>query len=226
LISHEQVRSYPAAPPASLDGRKNCANQVYVVLKSDIMEGRIAPGALLSESSLASRFGMSRTPVREALGVLASDGLITTLPQRGHVVNTVSVSEVLDAFRLREILEVEAIGQAVRRISDVEIDRLRELIAIREAADLPDINREFHTAIARASGNRLLVDFIDRLLISMQRVLIMDPRTTHWTEEGFQEEQSIVEALAAHDEECARLAIAHHIRSTLASVLRQSGPLA
>ena len=226
MISHQQVRTYPAALPATQDGRKSCANEVYVVLKSDIMGGRIAPGALLSESSLASRFGMSRTPVREALGVLASDGLITTLPQRGHVVNTVSVSEVLDAFRLREILEVEAISQAVRRISDREIDHLRHLIGIREAADLPAINREFHTAIARASGNRLLVDFIDRLLISMQRVLIMDPRTTNWTEEGFQEEQAIVEALAARDEERACLTITRHIRSTLASVLRQSGPLA
>jgi DNA-binding GntR family transcriptional regulator len=226
LISHEQVRAYPDARLAAPEGRKSCANQVYSVLKTDIMEGRLAPGALLSESSLATRFGVSRTPVREALGVLSSDGLVTTLPQRGHVVNSVSVSEVLDAFRLREILEVEAVGQAVRRITEWEINHLRDLIAIRDAADLADINREFHTAIARASGNRLLVDFIDRLLISMQRVLIMDPHVTNWTEEGFLEEQAIVDALAARDEEGACRNVSRHIRSTLASVLRQSGPLA
>lgn len=154
--------------------------------------------------------------------MLASDGLVTTLPQRGHVVNAVSLAEVLDAFHLREVLEADAVAQAAARITPAEIEHLRCLAETRESRDMPAVNLEFHTSIARASGNRLLVDFIGRLLLCMQRVLILDPHLTAWTEEGYQEEMAIVEALAARDAAAAREAMIRHVRNTMASVLRQS----
>ena len=92
--------------------RTSTADRIYNELKQDIMWGNVPPGSLLSEIRLDDHFGASRTPVRQALSMLAKDGLITTLPQRGHLVRTVSISEMLDAFRLREILEVEAAAQA------------------------------------------------------------------------------------------------------------------
>jgi DNA-binding GntR family transcriptional regulator len=175
----------------------------------------------LSESVLAERFGVSRTPVREALTMLANDGLVTALPRRGHLVHTISLSEVLDAFRVRELLEVEAVSQAVRRISDQDIAHLRTLATMRASPDLPAVNREFHLTIARASDNGILVEFLEKLLVSMQRVLIMAPQTITWVADVADEELAIVDALAARDEAAACEAMRRHIRNAMSSVLRQ-----
>jgi DNA-binding GntR family transcriptional regulator len=195
---------------------------IYATLKDEIMWGKIESEVLLSESVLAERFGVSRTPVREALTRLANDGLLTALPRRGHLVRAISLSEVLDAFRVRELLEVEAVSQAVRRIGDEDIARLRTLANTRASPDLPAVNREFHLIIARASGNRILFEFLEKLLVSMQRVLIMAPQTITWVEDVADEELAIVDALVARDETAACEAMRRHIRNAMASVLRQT----
>lgn len=209
------------SPSLKSQARPSATENVYTTLKQEIMWGEIEPGTLLSELKLAERFGVSRTPVREALTMLASDGLVTTIPRRGHLVRTVSLSEILGAFRVRELLEVEAVAQATRRIADQEIAYLRGLAEAGNDADLPDLNREFHLTIAKASGNRILADFIERLLILMQSVLIMDPHLAAWTEEGMEEELAIINALAARDEKAACEAMRCHIRNTLSSILEE-----
>lgn len=210
LNSGRQRRS--ATPPT-------VAQTIYTALKEEILWGRIESETLLSETALAGRFGVSRMPVREALAMLASDGLVVTLPRRGHLVRTVSLTEVLDAFRVREILEVESVAQAVHRIGEKDLARLRELIDIRATPDLPAVNREFHLTIARASGNRILAEFLEELLASMQRVLIEAPQTVAWFAEVAEEESAIVDALEARDEAAAEEAMRRHIRNTLTSVL-------
>lgn len=195
---------------------------IYAALKDEIMWGKIESETLLSESVLAERFGVSRTPVREALTMLANDGLVTALPRRGHLVHTVSLSEALDAFRVRELLEVEAVSQAVRRISDQDIAHLRTLANMRASPDLPAVNREFHLTIARASDNGILIEFLEKLLVSMQRVLIMAPQTITWVADVADEELAIVDALAARDETAACAAMRRHIRNAMSSVLRQT----
>ena len=201
--------------------RTSTADRIYNELKQDIMWGNVPPGSLLSEIRLADHFGASRTPVRQALSMLAKDGLITTLPQRGHLVRTVSISEMLDAFRLREILEVEAAAQAAHHISEEEIARLRAL-AVHQTLDQMEANRDFHLSIARASGNRILVDFIERLLMQMQSVLALDPHLNQWTREGMEIEIEILDALAARDEEAVAEAMGKHIRQTLSAVLHET----
>lgn len=223
MVNKKEGRPESHSASSNSQVRLSVTENVYTALKHDIMWGKIESGTLLSELKLAARFGVSRTPVREALTMLASDGLINRLPRRGHLVRTVSLSEVLNAFCVRELLEVEAAAQAVRRISDREIARLRELVKAGENTDIPDLNRQFHVTIARASGNRILADFIERLLILMQSVLIRDPRyLDSRTEEGIEEELAIVNALAARDEEAAREAMRRHIRNTLSAILRET----
>ena len=221
MVNKKEGRPESHSASSNSQVRLSVTENVYTALKHDIMWGKIESGTLLSELKLAARFGVSRTPVREALTMLASDGLINTLPRRGHLVRTISLSEMLNAFHVRELLEVEAVAQAVRRITDQEIAHLRELAEAGDGVDLPDLNRQFHMIIARASGNRILADFIERLLILMQSVLIMDPHLAAWTEEGMEEELAIINALAARDEEAAREAMRHHIRNTLSSILTE-----
>jgi DNA-binding GntR family transcriptional regulator len=197
------------------------AGRIYTALKNEILSGELEAGTLLAESRIAARFGVSRTPVREALFMLAGDGLTTSLPRQGHLVRTVSLQEVLDAFLVREILEAEAAAQAIGRLTGEEIARLKELANLSETDDRHAVNREFHTTIARASGNRILADFVDQLLVLMQRVLVLDPYLQRWTEDGAQQELDIVKAMEAGDEAAARAATLRHIRGTQARILRR-----
>jgi DNA-binding GntR family transcriptional regulator len=202
-MTTRQPTSFSAGPD-----ERSAGDRIYPTLRDEIMWGQIAPGTLLSESTLAKRFGISRTPVREALAMLANDGLVTALPKRGHLVHTVSFAEVVDAFRVREALEVEAVTLAVTSISNEEIRQLRILAETRTSPDLPAVNREFHLTIARATGNRILIEFIEKLLVSMQRVLVAAPGSVTWYEQS------------AAEVDAAREAVRRHIRNTLAPLLR------
>jgi DNA-binding GntR family transcriptional regulator len=196
------------------------AETIYRTLKNEILRGVVEPGALLSESKLAKRFGVSRTPVREALSMLNNDRLISSLPQRGHQVRTIPFSEAMDAFRLRELLEVEAIRLAVNRISDEKITYLKQLIENAKDNDLYVANYEFHTTIAKASGNRILAEYIEELLALMERILVVHPDFLKYSNEAIRPEAEIVEALEKRDENAACEAMRRHIRDTMSKVLQ------
>src|SRR5918999_5583796 len=100
--------------------------QVRDRLREDILSGELPPGTVLSESSLARSFGVSRGPIREALGRLERDGLVTITPRRGAIVTELSREEFVDAYQVREALETLAIQHAVSRLSGADIARLRE----------------------------------------------------------------------------------------------------
>jgi DNA-binding transcriptional regulator YhcF (GntR family) len=101
--------------------------QVRDRLREDVLSGELPPGTVLSESSLARSFGVSRGPIREALGRLERDGLVTITPRRGAIVTELSREEFVDAYQVREALETLAIQHAVSRLSGADIARLREL---------------------------------------------------------------------------------------------------
>ncbi len=222
-----------------LPGRKrnktSATQQIFETLQKEILSGRITAGELLSEEMLAERFGVSRTPVRRALGMLASDGLVNTLPKRGHQVRSVSLGEVREAFYLRELLELEAVSLAVQRMSDAEMEELFRVhnsiwrrftgqnIADIHFEEAPATNREFHMMIAHASGNRLLAEFIDLLLKRMEQVMTLDPNLhgpPPENREGYEEELVLLQAMSARDEKAAREAMRKHIRGTLNAILR------
>jgi len=206
------------------NGTPRAADQVYETLKKEIISGAIGPGELLSENVIAQRFKISRTPVREAFNQLSCEGLTQVLPQRGHQVRTISFSEVMEAFHLRELLEVEAIGEAARRITDQELEQLRGIMqGITDADDVLLKNYHFHSTIARISGNRLLAEYIEELLILMQRLLVHTP-----TLFDPNPELSIIEVLATRDPEAAREAMRAHLKDTrdqLVGIIRQGGDL-
>jgi DNA-binding GntR family transcriptional regulator len=184
--------------------RPRAADQIYTTLKEEILSGDIGPGDLLSENDIAHRFEVSRTPVREALNQLACDGLVQALPQRGHLVRTVSFSEIMEAFRLRELLEVEAAGEAAHNITEQEIDELTLLMS--DPEDTVLANYKFHTAVAHISGNRLLAEALEEILILMQRMIVIHP-----TLFDPNPEIKVIEALATRDPDAARTAMRAHI---------------
>ena len=102
--------------------------RVYDHLRAEILAGRLEPGAELAEVALAEQLGVSRGPIREAIGRLASEGLVTVRPRRGAVVSSLSKEEFLELYQVREALELMAVKLAVPKLQREDIAALEELI--------------------------------------------------------------------------------------------------
>jgi len=203
----------------------NKTTVLYEGVRERIVSGDIQPGAILTEAELADEYGMSKTPVREALVLLRHEGFVDSLPRIGHVVATFTVQDVLEVFHLRAILEAEAAGLAADRITEDEIAALREnrdeesaLLAEADGADAYErayeLNVAFHHRIGRASGNRRLADLIKRLMEDMRRMLAFDPRFVEP-----QHHMEIIEALQRGDRAAAAGAMRRHVEETKARLL-------
>src|SRR5262245_4984988 len=122
--------------------------RVYDYIRDEILAERLAPGSELNEVALAQALGVSRGPVREALGRLEAGGLITIRPRRGAVVRSLSAQEFLEAYQVREALEVMAVRLAVPRLTDGDLDRLRGLIDEMGKCGEDDVERFFEANAA------------------------------------------------------------------------------
>jgi DNA-binding GntR family transcriptional regulator len=130
-------------------------------LRDMIVMGTLAPGAPISEKELCEQFGISRTPLREALKILGSEGLIELLPRRGAVVTPIVTEELRQKFEVVRLLEDFAVKLVCERASDAQLAELqavhRKLLESAKAdADLTQINDQFHKALMKASGNESL----------------------------------------------------------------------
>jgi len=164
---------------------------------------------------------ISRTPAREGLRRLESDGLLTSHPRRGLVVATLDEGAIHELYTAREILESSVAGMAARYATDAEISSLRHLVDTEATiVDTPETmyehNRVFHQSIYLAARNRYLLKFL---------LMISDTLSTHRSvstlvsqqrrDEVLQEHRELVRAIAQRDESAARLAAAKHIQGAL-----------
>jgi DNA-binding GntR family transcriptional regulator len=156
------VDSQSSIGPASLDHR-TLWQRVHEHLREEIISGRLAPGTELQEVALARSLGVSRGPVREALGRLATEGLVAIRPRRGAVVRALSNEEFIEAYQVREALEMMAVRLAVPRLTAEDLVAMEGLIdemASRgEAEDVQgffEANTEFHERFFQIAGNRML----------------------------------------------------------------------
>lgn len=187
--------------------------KVYRELKASILGLQLQPGEPLVESMVAERYGISRTPAREALMRLVDEGLVEVIPRKGYFVSQVTLQDVLESYQLRTILEPEAAALAAQR----DTARLSLLLNAnmhqhtREAT--AELNREFHLLIAQASGNRRLARMIGQLLDEVHRVAVLDPYLVTPDEAGHREHWVIIHALAERNPESARDRMREHLES-------------
>jgi DNA-binding GntR family transcriptional regulator len=141
---------------------------VYEQLHERIITGELGPGVRLTESDLASTFGISRTPVREALRRLEQDGLVERAA-RGMHVRMRTPSEILEIYEVRIVLETAAARAAAEKATELELARLRQLHELMAASSPDDAtlmmkgNRRFHEQVWTMSHNASLVDLLNRL---------------------------------------------------------------
>lgn len=131
---------------------------VLAELRRAIGSGELRPGEQVRQDSLAERFGVSRVPLREALKILEGEGQVVYLPHRGYFVAELDVADLLEVYRIRDLLESEAVRVAVPRLTDADLDAVQaaaaEVDAAGEAGDvaaMTDANRRFHFLVIDAA---------------------------------------------------------------------------
>jgi DNA-binding GntR family transcriptional regulator len=200
---------------------KSVVDQVYVAVRERILTGELARGARLRQEELAAELGVSRTPLREALRRLASEGLVDFNPNRGATVSRHDVASLWHAWAARVAIEPGAARLAARAGDPEAVPALRALIgeqrgAVDRGGDTYAANRDFHLALVAASGNPHLVRFADTLWVpriarriySLQAV---DPgRVLAWADDH----DRIVDAIAAADGDLAAALTRAHIAAS------------
>jgi DNA-binding GntR family transcriptional regulator len=190
---------------------------VLAELRTMIASGEIRPGQQLVQDAVAVSLGVSRVPLREALKVLEAEGLVTYQPHRGYVVTELSLTDLLEVYRIRELLESEAVREAMPLMTGEDVERLEEAERdIREAAALADVfamaqaNRRFHFALIAACGMPRLVRIIGVLWDTTEvyrSVYFTDPVNRDRVDA---EHRALVEAVRAGEPEQALAVLAAH----------------
>ncbi|MFD3483907.1 GntR family transcriptional regulator [Streptomyces sp. NPDC058665] len=203
--------------PALLKPASPTANQTessYRTLRRRILELELRPGDRFTESMLAAEFGVSKTPVREALVRLHHDGLVAPAPRAGYVVTPVTLRSTRDLCQLRSILEPKAAELAARRrVSDGLARRLTELsdieLAHPYASDKEGVDRylrghfEFQSIIANACGNDRLAQTIVELLDGLEHVLRLCLGEISWSRDRVDQRSAIARAIREGDPDAA-----------------------
>ncbi|MEN3754259.1 GntR family transcriptional regulator [Mangrovibacter yixingensis] len=200
--------------------------QIYRILRRDIVHCLIPPGTPLSEKEVSLRFDVSRQPVREAFIKLAENGLIQIRPQRGSYVNKISLNQVRSGGFVREAIERAVVRRAASLITDEQLYQLEQnLNQQRTAVDRHQLNDffqlddDFHQRLCDIAQCRLAWETIENIKAAMDRVRFMslDHVTPH--EMLLEQHWSIFRALEKHDEQLADETMHQHLAEISASVL-------
>ncbi|GFE63226.1 GntR family transcriptional regulator [Litoreibacter roseus] len=205
--------------------KKLTADDAYRALHDKIIAGDLKPGAKLREVEIAESLGVSRTPVREALRRLESDGLLTHAPHKGAVVKQLDFQSISELYKIREVLEGTAAGLAARQMSEVEIAALYDMLPAQievkdNEVEASRLNKLFHRTICHGASNRYLIEMIDGLDLSMallgRSTLGLEARK----DQAISEHRKIIDAIAVGDAVEAEAAARKHIRSSHAARLK------
>lgn len=222
----------------SMNANTFLRQKAYTIIQAKIMDGELRAGSLVSELALAQEIGMSRTPVREAIGQLHLEGLFKKVPRVGTIVRLPDFQELKDLYEVREALESQAASVAAAVLTDAEFETMERLqqevqqitAEMRKGkVDLPDeelqhrffnADIEFHLVVIRAAGNCRIQNIVGEFRI-IQRVFEYD-RVAHnvaLIESAAAQHGEILAALRQRDGEVARRAMAEHIRASESNAL-------
>lgn len=203
------------APPAN---GTTLADRIRRELETAISTGRIEPGSRLDEQEIALRFGVSRTPVREAFRLLAANHLVELRGRQGAVVRSISAHALIEMFQVMAELEGLCARLAARRVSQAwatEISEIHQrLAAAGETGDIDvfyDINQEFHEAIYEASRNAFLADQTRKLRNQVAAYRRRVTRMPNRIADTLREHEAIMQAILAHDPERAHSTMRDHV---------------
>jgi len=210
--------------------QSNKKDQAYQFIKQAIISGDLVSGNIYSLNDLSDMIKISSTPTREALLVLECEGMIDPIPRTGYMVTPITISDVLELFHLRKVLEIEGIRLAVDHITKEDINFLEKNNQLESQLSKDTdqnennedyihayrLNTEFHLRIAHRSGNFRLEDLIKEILTEMERISARDPFIAYP-----EQHVAIIKALKDHDSDAAIIAMKEHLENTKSRLLER-----
>jgi DNA-binding GntR family transcriptional regulator len=197
-------------------------------LRQMLVEGRIAPGAKLNERELSELLRVSRTPLREAIKMLAAEGLVELLPNRGAVAVQLTEQDILDTFEVMAGLEAQSGELAAQRISAQELAEIQamhfEMLAAYTRRDLSayyTLNARIHDAINAAAKNPVLSQVYQQVNARLQALRFRSNQDGEKWKRAVKEHEMMIEALAARDGGAMRDVLLAHLRNKREVVLEQ-----
>ena len=203
-------------------------DMAYDSIKDAIRLARVQPGQPLSETRLSRQLGISRTPVREALQMLAQEGLVQIIPGRAVTVASPSVQDVMDAIHVRLLLEPEVVRLAAKHITPAQIETLQQAqaglelaIAASDRAAWSRADNVYHEVISAACPNQLLGELAMQFRNRVSYLSIDAQGNFERLAACTGEHRQIVDAITAHDSEAAAQAMRDHIDLFRQSIFRR-----
>jgi DNA-binding GntR family transcriptional regulator len=195
------------------------ATQAYQAIRLALLHGQLRSDQFYSENSVALMLGISRTPAREALRQLETEGLIEVLPQRGFRVRRIAAPELVEFYELREMLEAYVVRTLSRSVDGRQVSSLRHVLerqelAIDDVTEFIGLDEEFHLSMARMAGlqrTARIVASLRGVLWLMGTRIVDDPVRRG---DVIREHKSILAALERRDSAAAAMAVTRHVRAT------------
>lgn len=205
--------------PRRVIERRPLHNEIVPVLRQEIVSAKWTPGQRLPEALLCERFGVSRTPLRDALKALAAEGLVELSHNSGAVVTSPSQEDIEDKFEVLELVECHAIREACAKASDAELRRIAKLhkqmgeaFARRDMDRNYRLNNEVHAAIVMASHNSTLADIHANLWRHIERLRYLSLVHEDLSVDSWSEHDKIVSFLVERKGAAAHAALRTHLR--------------
>ena len=212
----------------ALPARKSAGQHVFEYLKKAISRGAITPGSRLVESRIADSIGVSRTPVREALHKLESQGFLKKLPAGGFTVLGLTSQDIDETFGIRSVLESYAARLAAENHTPADLERLEKKIReyqrcleTGQAAELEKINTQFHELIYTLSNSPRLIKMINDLKAQIQRFRHIILSQEAMARQSNRDHKQMVAAIRRHDTDGVEKLVKEHILRGKAAVLEQ-----
>lgn len=209
----------------------SATERVYSSLKEQILATERRPESFLVEQELAEEFGVSKTPVRDALRILAHERWVTVIPRRGYLVRPLRLEDVSELFALRQMIEPTLAGWAAERGTEAEKTELAEILAQQQAAttndDAFDASVQFHVQLTQMARNSRAETVLHDLLEELYRIR----RMAFWLDSRIQDPDElaghggILEAIEAGDGALARQRMDQHTRESLSHKVQGLGSL-
>ncbi len=188
-----------------IDNHLTLREKIVETIRNAIVNGQLPAGTRVAEPDLADKFGISRTPIREAFRQLESEGFITVIPRKGAIVASLSSKDVADFYDLKAILEGYAARSAAKKLTEKDIAKMEAVnrqieaaAAKKEVRKVLALHNEFHDIFLKACGNEKLHTIVQNLVMQFQRfrlILAMPGRI----EGSIQQHREIIDAFRRQD---------------------------
>lgn len=200
--------------------------RVLQEVRERIVSGQVLPGSRLDEQALATELGVSRTPLREAIGRLVKEGLVEYRPYQGAFVRSFTAKEVSDLYAVRRSLEETAIRLATPRLTAERLttvrrilDMLNDALERGDLAEYGEADRRFHETIAGYSDNATLIECLERLDLQVRIIRTLANRNPEVVARTALQRPQVLAALEAHDADRAAALMGAHIESVRRAVV-------